>query len=147
MSSFFNKGGIILPKPSQVARTKIRNLYEDGYPGAAPRTERTVGPPIISVRTSASPWHPAGFGYRLDSSTHVDHGTGDEITTETYGDHEFPNFYPGVPHRPGPATGLLGGGGDGFGITDDGRTSVGAPCPDPANADPSDAPWSPDDCK
>ena len=93
MSSFFNKGGIILPKPSQVARTKIRNLYEDGYPGAAPRPARSAAAPI-------------------------------------YADHEVDMTRIGIPHIDGPATGMPG-----------------APCPDPANADPSDAPWSPDDCK
>ena len=81
---FFNKGGIAFPKPSQVGRTMIRNLYEDGYPGAPRRPGRDAGgsplagdgqpagtpcQPIVTVHTTAAPWFSPGNQYTLESIT------------------------------------------------------------------------------
>ena len=68
-SMFFNKGGIVLPKPSQVGRTKIRNLYEDGYPASPPRLGRPAKGPIVRVYTTADPWWDPGNGYNLTTTT------------------------------------------------------------------------------
>ena len=68
-SMFFSKGGIILPKPSQVGRTKIRNLYEDGYPASPPRLGRPACGPIVRVYTTADPWWDPGTGYNLETIT------------------------------------------------------------------------------
>tara|TARA_Y100000310_G_scaffold323093_1_gene383009 strand:+ start:864 stop:1316 length:453 start_codon:yes stop_codon:yes gene_type:complete len=149
MSSFFNKYGIALPKPTQVARTKIRNLYEDGYPGAAARPSRRDDRPKILICTSAFPWFSPGYGYNIEGSTGCKDGDPGSGIPELVADHEWDMIDRGWRHHgPGPVTGLLGGGTPihvgGGKPGGSGGTPTDAPCPDPSDMDPSG--WSSDDC-
>lgn len=135
MGSLFIKGGIVLPKPTRVARTKIRNLYEDGYPGAASRRGQYPEQPTIVARVTASPWSFPGNGYEITTSTTSERDVGTPVA-----DHEFDMIdrsrNNGGYHPPGPVTGLLG---DGAGQDD--------LCPDDSDGGGDSDGWSPDDCE
>jgi hypothetical protein len=131
-SSFFTKDGLVLPKPSQVARTKIRNLYTDGYPGreGSRRNGRYPKRQEIAICNNTSPWFSPGNRYSITGFTNCKDGDGKII--ENAGDHEY-NMIDysrdhGGEHFLGSVTGLM----------DD-------ICPDPTDRVPVG--WSPEeDC-